>query len=89
VNLRPHRWWLALVAALLTPWMGPHVDGYLPLGKVLFMARTESADAGFWVIASILITVAYGVWLLLFSVALRPIAGRGKLDAPPVRDERS
>ncbi|ACM20091.1 hypothetical protein Geob_1733 [Geotalea daltonii FRC-32] len=62
-----HRWWLALVAALLTPWVGPHMDRYLPVGWVLIKASTETADAGFWVIAGVLLGLGYGVWLLILS----------------------
>jgi hypothetical protein len=41
--MKAHRWWLALVAALMAPWIGPHADGYLPLGWVLLQARSNSA----------------------------------------------
>lgn len=46
-----HRGWLALIAALLTPWFGPHIDRCLPVGWVLSRAYVEAPDAGFWVIA--------------------------------------
>lgn len=62
-----HRWWLALVATLLTPWIGPHIDGYLPLGMVLLRAAQEAPDAGFWVLAAILLAVDYALWFALLS----------------------
>jgi hypothetical protein len=69
--MKAHRWWFALVAALLTPWFGPHVDGYLPLGWVLAQARSNSADAGFWVLAALLLCMVYAVWFALFSLGAR------------------
>jgi ABC-type Fe3+ transport system permease subunit len=62
-----HRWWLALVAALLTPWIGPHLDRYVPVGWVLIQARAEAPDAGFWIIASVLLVLGYTAWALLLS----------------------
>jgi hypothetical protein len=88
MRLRFHRWWLSLAGALLTPWIGPHVDRYLPLGKLLFQARGESADAGFWILAAGLVAVAYGFWFGLLSVVARLTTGRGKLGVPSARDER-
>jgi hypothetical protein len=69
--MNAHRWWLALVATLLTPWIGPHVDGYLPLGWVLAQARSSSAGGGFWAIAGVLLSIAYGAWFALFSLGAR------------------
>lgn len=62
-----HRWWLALVAALLTPWIGPHIDRYVPVGWLLLQAGADTTDAGFWIIAGLLLALGYGVWLLLLS----------------------
>ena len=63
----PHRWWLALIAVLLTPWVGPHIDRYLPLGWVLIRATTETPDVGFWIIAGALLVLGYVAWFLLLS----------------------
>jgi hypothetical protein len=65
--MRTHRWWLALLAALLTPWIGPHIDRYVPLGWVLLQARDNSPDAGFWVLAGVLLGVCYLVWVAVLS----------------------
>jgi hypothetical protein len=65
--MRTHRWWLALLAALLTPWIGPHLDEYVPLGWVLLRAPANSPDAGFWVLAGVLLAVCYLVWLAILS----------------------
>lgn len=65
--MQTHRWWLAIVATLLTPWIGPHIDQYVPVGRVLFRAGTEDADDGFWVIAAVALAVIYLAWLVLFS----------------------
>lgn len=65
--MRNHRWWLAIVAALLTPWIGPHIDRYIPVGLVLLKAGTEDADRGFWVIAASAFGVLYLAWLAFFS----------------------
>ena len=62
-----HRWWLALVAALLTPWIGPHIYRYLPVGWMLHQASAEATDPGFWVIAGVLLFLAYVAWLVLLS----------------------
>ena len=64
-----HRWWLALVGALLTPWIGPHLDRYVPVGWVLLRALGEKPDVAFWLIAAVLLAVAYGVWLALLTGA--------------------
>lgn len=74
--MKIHRWWLALVAALLTPWIGPHIDRYLPVGWVLLQANAEAPDVGFWVIAGVLLCVAYVVWLVLLSVIAALLAHR-------------
>lgn len=65
--------WLALPGALLTPWIGPHVDQYLPLGLVLVRAPREHPDAGFWLIAGALFVVGYA---LSFSVLVAGAAVR-------------
>jgi hypothetical protein len=65
--MRAHRWWLAGVAALLMPWIGPHTDLYLPVGWLLIKASAEAPDIGFWVIAVVLLGVAYLVWLAIFT----------------------
>jgi arginine exporter protein ArgO len=62
-----HRWWLSLVAALLTPWIGPHIDRYVPVGWLLLQAGAETADAGFWIIAGALLALGYAFWFLLLS----------------------
>ena len=66
--MKIHRWWLALVAALLTPWIGPHIDRYVPIGWVLLQAREETPDLGFWVIAGVLLCLAYVAWVVFLSV---------------------
>ena len=65
--MQTHRWWLAIIATLLTPWIGPHIDQYVPVGWVMFQAGTEDADSGFWVIAAAALGVIYLAWLVLFS----------------------
>jgi hypothetical protein len=62
-----HRWWLALIAALLTPWVGPHTDRYLPVGWVLSRAYVEAPDAAFWVIGGVLLALCYVAWVALLS----------------------
>lgn len=66
-SIRTHRWWAAIAATLLTPWIGPHVDQYVPMCQVLFQAGAENADRGFWVIAAVALVVIYLAWLVLFS----------------------
>lgn len=66
-TMQTYRWWLAIVATLLTPWIGPHIDRYVPVGWVLFQAGTEGADSGFWVIAAVALGIIYLAWLALFS----------------------
>jgi hypothetical protein len=65
--MQTYRWWLAIIAALLTPWIGPHIDQYVPVGWVLFRAGTEDTDRGFWVIAAVALGVIFLAWLVLFS----------------------
>lgn len=66
-SLRRDRWWLALVAAMVTPWIGPHIDRYVPVGLALFVARESTPDAGFWVIAALLIGAAYLAWFAVLT----------------------
>ena len=66
--MKLHRWWLALVAALLTPWIGPHIDRYLPVGLLLLQVGADEPDVGFWVIAGVLLCVAYVAWLVVLSI---------------------
>lgn len=78
-SIRTHRWWVAIVATLLTPWIGPHVDRFVPVGQVLFHAGAENADRGFWVIAAVALGVIYLAWLVLFS-GLAAWLGRHRRD---------
>jgi predicted metal-binding membrane protein len=73
-----HRWWLALVAALLTPWIGPHIDRYTPVGWVLAQAA-DGADAAFWLIAGMLLVIGYALWLGVFTV-LAALTSRRRKD---------
>jgi hypothetical protein len=72
-----HKWWLALIAASLMPWPGPHLDAYLPLGWVLYRATSEATSPGFWMIAGVLSVFAYAVWVLLLGVLLARLMRRG------------
>ena len=65
--MQAHRWWLAIIATLPTPWIGPHIDQYVSGGWVMFQAGTEDADRGFWVIAAAVLGVIYLAWPVLFS----------------------
>lgn len=65
--MQTHRWWLAVIATLLTPWIGPHLDQYVPVARVLFRAVAENADRGFWAISAVALAVIYLVWLVIFS----------------------
>ena len=65
--MQTHRGWLAIIATLLTPWIGPHIDQYVPVGWVLFRAGTEDADRGFWIITALALGIIYLMWLVLFS----------------------
>lgn len=65
--MRVHRWWLSLIAALLSPWPGPHIDAYVPIASALVRARGESPDIAFWMIAGALLAVAYLAWWLAFT----------------------
>jgi uncharacterized membrane protein len=66
--MKIHRWWLALVAVLLMPWIGPHIDSYVPIGWVVFRGGGEKADLGFWIVAGVLLCLAYVAWVVLLSV---------------------
>ena len=74
--MQTHRWWLAMAATLLTPWIGPHIERYVPVGQVMFHAGTEDADRGFWVIAAVALGVIYLAWLILFSGLVAWLARR-------------
>ena len=66
--VKVHKWWLALVGVLLTPWVGAHMDSYLPVGWVLIQAAAEGPDVGFWIMAGVFLILGYLLWLLLLSV---------------------
>ncbi len=74
--MQPHRWRLAIVATLLIPWIGPHIDQYVPVGRVLFRAGTEDAGRDFWVIAAVALGVISLAWLGLFSGLAARLARR-------------
>lgn len=83
--MKTHRWWLALMATLLTPWFGPHVDRYLPVGWVVLKAGGDAPDPAFWVIAGVLLCVAYAAWFALLSVIAVVVArGHGNRDKSKV-----
>ena len=71
MSLRTHRWWLAAWAALLTPWIGPHISDYIPVGWALIRAGGASPDAAFWIIAAVLLTLGYAGWLAVFTIVAR------------------
>ena len=83
MRLRTHRWWLAAVAALFTPFIGVHITDYVPIGFLLLLAAagslgSEGPDAGFWLIAGGLFVLSYGLWLLVFGVIDRLRRSRAK-----------
>lgn len=65
--MQRYRYCLAIIATLLTPWIGPHIDEYVPLVLLVFRASREGADYGFWVIAAATLGVAFLAWLAFFS----------------------
>ena len=67
--MRRDRWWLAAVLTLLSPWLGPHVDGYMPLGWIVVYAFGQHPDAFFWVLAAGVFLLVYGVWVAILSAA--------------------
>ena len=71
------RWWLAAILTLLTPWLGPHVDDYLPVGYVVWHALGEGPGAFFWVLAGGVLLVVFFFWVAVLTFALRWLAKRG------------
>ena len=67
--MKRHKWWLALVLTLATPWIGAHVDTYVPLGWVVVRALKESPDIAFWIFAAVVLLVAYFVWVGILAGA--------------------
>ncbi len=63
---RALRWLSAATAALLTPWIGPHVDQYVPVGWILFRS-VRDAPGEFWIIAAAACGAICLVWYALFS----------------------
>ena len=53
--MQSHRWWLAIVATLLTPWIGPHIDKYVPVGSLPVLAWPDYFDSP----ASIVVAVSF------------------------------
>jgi len=49
---------LSVVAALLLPFPGPHVDGWLPMGAVLLNEDARNAPAAFFALAGGLMTAS-------------------------------
>lgn len=83
IRLSNDRWWLAAILTLLSPWLGPHVDAYLPLGWVLFHATKEQPDAFFWALAGVVLLVVYGVWVAILGAAGWWLARRRSRRASP------
>jgi uncharacterized membrane protein len=76
--MRFRSWLLAIVATALTPWMGPHVDQYVPVGWVLLRGGTEDADRGFWVIAPAVVSVVFLIWFVLLRWLAGSVAPGGR-----------
>lgn len=73
--LRFPRWTLALVATSLTPWLGPHVDQYLPVAWVLIRA-SRNASGAFWMLAAAAGGIVYLMWLGVFTALAAWLASR-------------
>ena len=55
--------------ALCFPWLGPHIDSYIPLGYLIVQYGFFGADLGFYVMFSVLFLIYSLVsWLLLMIV---------------------
>lgn len=64
--MRIRSWGLAIVTTVLTPWIGPHVDQYVPAGWVLWRGGVEDANKSFWIIAAAGAGLVFLVWCTLF-----------------------
>jgi len=60
---------LSVVAALLLPFPGPHVDGWLPMGAVLLNEDARNAPAAFFALAGGLMTAYTGLAFGVLSLA--------------------
>ena len=88
-RLSTDRWWLAAILTLLSPWLGPHVDDYLPLGYIVWHAIGAGPDAFFWVLAAGVLLVVYGLWVAILSVAGWWLSRRQSRRASPSSGSRS
>ena len=60
---------LSVGVALLLPFPGPHVDGWLPLGRVALSRQALDAPAGFWLVFGCVWTVYTLISFGVLSVA--------------------
>ena len=67
---------ISVLVALLLPFPGPHVDGWLPMGAMILGAEARSAPPAFFAIAA-LVVIAYS------GLAFAALSALGYLSGSP------
>jgi hypothetical protein len=64
---------ISVIVALLLPFPGPHLDGWLPMAAVILGDGARSAPRAFFVVAAIVV-MAYAALVFAALSALRYVA---------------
>jgi hypothetical protein len=77
--------WLAMsmVAALLLPFPGPHVDGWIPMGAVLLNEDARNAPLAFFVLAGGLLAAYTGLVFGALSLVRYLVRRSSSADETP------
>jgi hypothetical protein len=59
---------VSAVIALLSPFPGPHIDSWLPMGAVLMNEEARSAPRQFFVLAGVILVVYIGLAFAVLSL---------------------
>jgi hypothetical protein len=72
VTSRVSRLGLSVVAALLLPFPGPHVDGWIPMGFLLLKEVARNAPLAFFGLAGALLAIYAGLVFAALSLVAAP-----------------
>jgi hypothetical protein len=80
VTRRKARAAISVLVALLLPFPGPHIDGWLPMGAVIAGGGAATAPPPFFAIAAVVV-IAYAGLVFAALSALRYLSGSRRTAA--------
>ena len=75
---------ISVIVALLLPFPGPHIDGWLPMGAVILGGGAGSAPPAFFAIAAVVV-IAYAGLVFAALSALRYLSGFRRSGRAPTK----